>query len=291
MNQISGGIMQQEAVGIIGGTGFYEIPGAKVIRQVNLDTPFGAHSGPIVEVSYNDQPVYFMPRHGAHHELLPHELNFRANIFALKSLGVTRCLSICACGSMKEEIAPGDYLFADQIIDFTVRRNITFLGQGLSAYPSLAKPLDQDISRSLIPELMKHTAARIHPAGAYLCIEGPHLSSRAESEIFRGWNASIIGMTACPEVRLACEAQISFVLLGMVSDYDCWNDTHEAVSVAQVMEVLKTSTQEVRAALPDMVSVLQKSQRSEDRANALKSAMMIDPAEAPRQEVLSVLLR
>lgn len=279
-----------EKVGIIGGSGLYELPGFELSGEHKVETPFGAPSGPIAELSYNGESVYFLARHGEHHELLPHELNYRANIFALKKLGVTSVLSISAVGSMKEEIAPGDFHFPDQLIDWTLRKNVSFLGGGLAGYPAPADPFSDDLSEELAGLLAETSGAKVHRGGSYICIEGPHLSTRAESEIYRGFGASIIGMTACPEVRLAFEAQMKFSLLAMVSDYDTWHTEAEDVSVAVVLETLRTSTEVVKGALPKLIDKMRAAPRTEAEKAQLSSALMGPPESFPQQDLLKVLL-
>lgn len=282
--------MSAEVIGIIGGSGLYELPGFDLVKEHKMSTPFGEPSGPIVELSFADQPVFFLARHGENHELLPHELNYKANIYALKQLGVTSALSISAVGSLKEEVAPGDFLFPDQLIDWTLRKNVSFLGNGLPGYPAPADPFSDDLSEELAVALTENSNSRVHRGGSYICIEGPHLSTRAESEIYRGFGASIIGMTACPEVRLAFEAQMKFSLLAMVSDYDTWHTDAEDVSIAVVLETLRTSTEVVKGALPTLIERMRKVARTEKNKSQLSSALMIPAENAPNQEMLKILL-
>lgn len=288
--------MTMETIGIIGGSGMYELPGFEFKAKHDITTPFGKPSASIVELNFEQQPVFFLARHGEHHEHLPHELNYKANIFALKQVGVTSCLSISAVGSMKEDVAPGDFLFPDQLIDWTLRKNQTYLGDGLTGYPASADPFALDLIEDLSLTLSKNqtierSGAKVHRGGSYICIEGPHLSTRAESQIYRSFGVSIIGMTACPEVRLAFEAQMKFALLGMVSDYDCWHSSADDVNVAGVLEVLQSSTATVRAALPDLVRCMRNIPRTEKEQSSLSSALMTPVENAPHPEVLQVLLR
>jgi 5'-methylthioadenosine phosphorylase len=286
-----------ETIGIIGGSGLYDLPNFDVVKRHEVDTPYGVPSGPVVELSYDGSAVFFLARHGEHHQHLPHELNFRANIFALKTLGVTSCLSISAVGSMKEEVAPGDFLIPDQLIDWTLRKNQTFLGGGLAGYPASADPFSEDLSAAIAETLEARVASsasnspKVHRGGAYICIEGPHLSTRAESAVYRGFGASVIGMTACPEVRLAFEAQMKFALIGMVSDYDCWHEEEEDVTVQQVLAVLKNSTEQVKEALPALVEVARGIPRSEREKSNLRSALITAVEDAPNPDALAVLLR
>ncbi|MCI5066237.1 MTAP family purine nucleoside phosphorylase [bacterium] len=282
-----------ETVGIIGGSGLYELSGFELVEKHHLSTPFGAPSGPIVELSYQDAPVFFLPRHGEHHEFLPHELPYRANIFALKSLGVTSCLSISAVGSLREEVAPGDFLFPDQLIDWTLRKNVSFLEKGFSGYPASADPFSDGLSEELATVLTSQLGegeGKVHRGGSYICIEGPHLSTRAESAIYRSFGASLIGMTACPEVKLAFEAQMKFSLLGMVSDYDCWHVGEEDVSVAQVLAVISRSSELVKRALPSLIEKMRTVPRSEEEKSQLRGALMGDPESGAHQELARVLL-
>lgn len=296
-NSTIGGVdTTMETVGIIGGSGLYTLPGFEIKTIHQIDTPFGKPSAPVVELEYDGAPVFFLARHGEHHEFLPHELNYRANIFALKQLGVTSCLSISAVGSMKEEIAPGDFLFPDQLIDWTQRKTQTFLGDGLAGHPASADPFSLDLTEQLAATLSTHHSIKeakrtVHCGGSYICIEGPHLSTRAESEIYRSFGVSIIGMTACPEVRLAFEAQMKFTLLGMVSDYDCWHVSAEDVTVAGVLEVLRSSTEKVKMALPELVRTMRTLPRTDTEKSRISSALMVPIENAPRQDVLEILMR
>ncbi|MCB0329191.1 MAG: MTAP family purine nucleoside phosphorylase [Bdellovibrionales bacterium] len=279
-----------ETIGIIGGSGLYELPNFEMVKRHEIETPFGKPSAPIVELSFEGAPVFFLARHGEHHQYLPHELPFRANIYALKQLGVTSCLSISAVGSMKEEIAPGDFVFPDQLIDWTLRKNITFLENGLAGYPASADPFSDELSEELATVLAAHSKSKVHRGGSYICIEGPHLSTRAESAVYRSFGTSIIGMTACPEVRLAFEAQMKFSLIGMVSDYDCWHTEEEDVTVAIVLETLRTSTEIVKGALPSLIQKMRQVARTDSEKNQLRSALMIPEDKAPNPAVLKVLL-
>lgn len=285
-----------ETVGIIGGSRLYALPGFETKTSHYMNTPFGKPSAPVVELEYDGAPVFFLARHGEHHEFLPHELNYRANIFALKQLGVTSCLSISAVGSMKEEIAPGDFLFPDQLIDWTQRKTQTFLGDGLAGHPASADPFSLDLTEHLATTLssqrsIREAEGKVHCGGSYICIEGPHLSTRAESEIYRMFGVSIIGMTACPEVRLAFEAQMKFALLGMVSDYDCWHVSAEDVTVAGVLEVLKSSTERVKMVLPELIRTMRGIPRTDTEKSRISTSLMVPVENAPRQDILEVLMR
>ena len=279
-----------ETVGIIGGTGLYDLPGFSLVEKHEVDTPFGKPSAPIIELEYKGASVFFLARHGEHHEILPHELNSRANVFALKKLGVTTLLCLSAVGSLKEEVAPGDYLLPDQLIDWTSRKSVSFCGEGLVGHPASADPFSDDLSEVIAAKLAESVATKVHRGGAYICIEGPHLSTRAESNIYRSFGASIIGMTACPEVKLAFEAQLKCSLIGLVSDYDTWHAEEEDVSVATVLETLKTSTEVVKSNLPALVDLMRETPRTEANKQQLKSALMIAPDSPEFKEVLSVLL-
>jgi 5'-methylthioadenosine phosphorylase len=223
--------MSDIRIGVIGGSGLYGMEGMTVREERRISTPFGDPSDAYVIGELDGRQVAFLPRHGRGHRLLPSELNYRANIYGMKVLGVEEIVSVSAVGSLKIEYKPTDIVVPDQFFDRTRHRPDTFFGNGLVAHVSLAKPV--------CPRLIGVAGAVVHRGGAYVCMEGPQFSTRAESEVYRQWGADIIGMTNLQEAKLAREAEICYVSLSMVTDYDCWHETEEAVSGEAVMEVVR----------------------------------------------------
>ncbi len=213
--------MPQAKIGVIGGTGLYDIEGMTDIEEVNIDTPFGKPSDTIVIGKLEGVGIAFLPRHGKGHRILPTELPSRANIYALKSLGVEHIIAIYSAGSFKKEIKPGDLLIPDQLIDRTRSRVSTFFGEGIVAHIPFADPFCPVLSQVLY-ESAKEAGATVHPKGTFVVMEGPAFSTRAESRLYRSWGADIIGMTALPEAKLAREAEICYAIIGCVTDYDSW---------------------------------------------------------------------
>jgi 5'-methylthioadenosine phosphorylase len=221
-------IMASTAIGVIGGSGLYAMEDLAEIREHHIETPFGATSGPVVTGSLDGVPVAFLARHGKGHRLIPSEVPYRANVYALKTLGVRYLISVSAVGSLREEFKPLDLVLPDQFIDLTKRRESTFFGQGAVAHVSMAEPVCEALS-SVLAQAIADCALEVpsHRGGAYVCIEGPAFSSRAESNWYRSMGASVIGMTSMPEAKLAREAEIAYTTLALVTDYDCWHP-HEA---------------------------------------------------------------
>ena len=240
------------AVGIIGGTGLYQMEGFTDVREVAVETPFGPPSDALMVGELEGRRVAFLPRHGRGHRILPHELNFRANVFAMKSLGVEFLLSVSAVGSLKEEYAPLDVLVPDQFIDRTQQRRSTFFGEGLVAHVAFAHPFCPVLSK-LMAAGCEDAGARHHVGGTYVCIEGPQFSTYAESQLYRSWGADVVGMTNLQEAKLAREAEICYATLAMVTDYDCWHPGHDAVTVDAVMKVLAQNVATARAVLRGVV--------------------------------------
>lgn len=225
-------------VGVIGGSGLYGLEALQEVRQVSLETPFGAPSAPLVQGRLRGKEVVFLPRHGEDHRLLPSEIPFRANIWALKKLGVTHLLSVSAVGSLREDIVPGQIVFPHQFIDRTCGRAGTFFGRGVAAHISLADPICLEMTT-----LLERSAAALgisaHRGGVYVCIEGPAFSTRAESHMYRAWGGTVIGMTNLPEARLAREAQLCFSTIALATDYDCWRETETAANVEDILRVMR----------------------------------------------------
>ncbi len=247
------GTAPRATVGIIGGSGLYEMEGLQQIREVRLRTPFGAPSDAVIVGSLEGVPVAFLSRHGRGHRINPSEINYRANIYAMKALGVRRLISVSAVGSMKEAIEPGHLVLPDQFIDLTKRRPSTFFEGGVVAHVAFADP----VCRSLGDTLAKSAGpvgATIHRGGAYLCIEGPQFSSRGESLLYRAWGVDVIGMTNMPEAKLAREAELCYATVALATDYDCWHATEESVTVDAILATLRRNvalaTRLLRQAVP-----------------------------------------
>ena len=235
-------------VAIIGGSGLYHMEGLTRLKEVKVTTPFGKPSDSIMVGSFDGLNVAFLARHGRGHRISPSGINYRANIHALKSLGVSRIFSVSAVGSMKEKIRPGDFVLPDQFIDRTTQRISTFFNQGIVAHVSLADPLCSTLS-SLFWKASKKVSVKIHRPGTYLCMEGPQFSTRAESRLYRTWGVDVIGMTNLTEAKLAREAELCYATLALVTDYDCWHETEEAVSVGAILDIMHNNVQKAKQVL------------------------------------------
>ncbi len=265
--------MQQQAeIGIIGGSGLYAMPGLTDIREEQVPTPWGAPSDPVVLGTLDGRRVAFLARHGKGHRLLPSELPFRANIYAMKALGVEQILSVSAVGSLKEEHKPTDFVIPDQFIDRTFQRTATFFGDGVVGHVAFGDPVCADVAESLRGACEK-TCVTGKLGGTYVCMEGPQFSTRAESELYRSWGADIIGMTNLQEAKLAREAEICYATLAMVTDYDCWHTGHAAVTVEQVMAVMHQNTANASNVVRHAIGLLPK-ERSCACATAAQFAIM-----------------
>jgi 5'-methylthioadenosine phosphorylase len=269
-------------VGIIGGSGLYEMEGVTGARELVVETPFGDPSDRLVIGTLEGQKVAFLPRHGRGHRISPSEINFQANIYALKSLGVERILSVSAVGSLKEKYAPLHMVVPDQLVDRTFKRSSTFFGKGLVAHVGFARPFCADVGR-VLAAACRTAGATVHEGGTYICIEGPQFSTRAESELYRSWGMDIIGMTNLQEARLAREAEICYATLAMVTDYDCWHPDHDAVTVDQILQNLLTNAATARAVLRAAVKGLPLGVRGCECASALSHALITAPELVPPQ--------
>ena len=267
-------------VGVIGGSGLYQMKGLERIREVAVGTPFGKPSDKFVKGILAGAEVVFLPRHGKGHRYLPTEINFRANIFGMKKLGVERIISISAVGSLREEIAPGHIVIPDQFIDRTSQRPSTFFGKGIVAHASLADPFCKDLSTRLA-DAATQEGAKVHAGGTYVCMEGPQFSTRAESRLYRGWGADIIGMTNLQEAKLAREAEICFGTLALATDYDCWNEAAGDVEIDHVLKVLQRNVELARNAIRRVVTSLSDA-RSCNCASSLKDAIITDRRNIPK---------
>lgn len=275
--------MASPIIGVIGGSGLYEMEGLEQMREVEVQTPFGKPSDKLVQGRLGDAELIFLPRHGKGHRWLPTELNFRANIFALKKLGVARIISISAVGSLREDIAPGDLVVPDQFIDRTVQRPSTFFGRGLVAHVSLADPFCKDLSAALV-NAARAENARVHAGGTYVCMEGPQFSTRAESHLYRSWNAHVIGMTNLQEAKLAREAEICFATVALATDYDCWNEHAGNVEIEHVLEVLKRNVELARRVIRRVAGEVTES-RGCACAAALKDAIITERSRIPKKVI------
>jgi 5'-methylthioadenosine phosphorylase len=245
--------MSEPAVGIIGGSGLYELEGLTDVRWRRVRTPFGEPSDAYCVGRFAGRRVIFLPRHGRGHRIMPSELNFRANIWGLKALGAEWVISISAVGSMKEAIRPLDLVIPDQFFDATRRRVASFFGDGIVAHVGMAEPVCSHLATAL-EKAARQTSATVHRGGTYICIEGPQFSTRAESRIYRGWGVDVIGMTNVPEAKLAREAELCYATLALATDYDVWHEAHAAVSVEAVVLNLRknvaTARDVLRAVIP-----------------------------------------
>ncbi len=272
-------------VGVIGGTGLYALENLVQRREVVLETPFGAPSDALLTGRLGDVDLVFVPRHGRGHRLLPSEVPYRANVFALKSLGAEILVSVSAVGSLREELRPGEIVIPDQYLDRTRGlRASTFFGDGIVAHVSFADPTCTPLAERLA-EAAAACGVPCHRGGTYVCMEGPAFSTRAESLLYRSFGGAVIGMTALPEAKLAREAELHFVTLALVTDYDCWRASEEAVTVERVVETLQRNTANVRAVLARALPALATLGGTCGCASALANALITDPAQLPAARV------
>ena len=278
--------MGEPVIGIIGGSGLYEMEGLTHLREERVPTPFGDPSDAYMLGRLEGRPVAFLARHGRGHRLLPSELNFRANIYGFKTLGVQWIISASAVGSMREAIRPADIVVPDQFFDRTKARASTFFGDGLVAHVSFADPVCPQLSDHL-SRAGREAGATVHRGGTYLCIEGPQFSTRAESRIYRGWGVDVIGMTNLQEAKLSREAEICYATMALVTDYDVWHETEGDVSVEKVVAILHKNVATAKAIIRRVLPVIQ-GDRSCVCAHALKDAIITAPeaiAEAAKQRL------
>jgi 5'-methylthioadenosine phosphorylase len=268
-----------QQLGIIGGSGLYEIDGMKKIREVKVKTPFGDPSDAIVTGEIEGVPVAFLPRHGRGHLISPSQINYRANVYAMKKIGVTAILSISAVGSMKEKIRPGDIVVVDQFYDNTKFRVNTFFTDGVVGHIQFADPVCRSLA-GVAFDAAKSVVKRVHKGGTYICMEGPAFSTRAESEIYRKWGVDVIGMTNMPEAKLAREAGLCYATLALATDYDCWHAGHDDVSVDAIIAVLRRNVENSKRIIVEAAKRL--SGRSDcGCSGALQYAILTDPKKIP----------
>jgi 5'-methylthioadenosine phosphorylase len=274
--------MPEARVGIIGGSGLYKMEGMTEVKGVKISTPFGEPSDTIILGNLEGVKVAFLPRHGEGHRISPSELPAKANIYALKSLGVERIISVSAVGSLKEEIEPLDVVIPDQLIDRTKGRGSTFFTDGIVGHVSLAEPFCPVLSRALF-EATTEVGAKVHKGGTYLVMEGPQLSTKAESQLHRSWGADVIGMTALPEAKLAREAEICYATLAFVTDYDCWHPIYESVTVEMILTNLQKAVDTVKRILKLLLPSIPQA-RDCACASALKYAVVTETKYIPENK-------
>jgi len=269
-------------IGIIGGSGLYNIEGIRDVERVQITTPFGSPSDEFMLGNLEGRQVVFLPRHGKGHKVLPGEVNFRANIYGMKKLGVERIISVSAVGSLKKEVKPLDFVLPDQFVDRTNQaRKTTFFGQGIVAHIGFADPVCPLLAKTLF-EAAEELGITIHPKGTYLNMEGPAFSTRAESELYKSWKMDVIGMTNMAEARLSREAEICYVTLAMVSDYDCWHTEEETVSVDLIIQNMKSNIRNAKRLIKSAISRVPET-RDCLCAQALKDAIITSPEEVPAE--------
>ncbi len=281
----------QAEIGIIGGSGLYNMPGLTDVTEVKVETPFGDPSETIALGTLEGRKVAFLARHGRGHRILPSELNFRANIYAMKKLGVSFILSISAVGSLKAEHKPTDFVIPDQFIDRTFARNATFFGDGIVGHVAFGDPVCAVAAKAFEQGCIEAGVVG-KLGGSYICIEGPQFSTRAESNLYRSWGADVIGMTNLQEAKLAREAEISYATLAMVTDYDCWYEGHDDVTVEQVIKVVHENSANAQRVLTGAVKALPKDNSGTPVASALQWAIMTDKKLIPAatREKLAIFL-
>jgi 5'-methylthioadenosine phosphorylase len=278
--------MENVRIGIIGGSGLYDMAEVVDRTEVTLTTPFGDPSGPYVIGTLRGKRVAFLARHGAGHRLLPSELNFRANIYGMKQLGVEYILSASAVGSLKEELRPLDIVIPDQFIDRTKGRISTFFGQGLAAHVGFAHPFCSRLS-AIALDSGKAAGATVHKGGTYVCMEGPQFSTLAESRLYRSWGADVIGMTNLQEAKLAREAEICYSTIALVTDYDCWHPDHDSVTVEMIIANLTQNAKTAQAIIANAVDALPY-ERGCECATALKFALITRPDAVPARTLVDL---
>ena len=275
-------------LGIIGGSGLYQLAGLEDVREVRVSSPFGEPSDLFVIGRLGDLKLVFLPRHGRGHRLPPAAINYRANIDALKRLGVTDILSLSACGSLREDFAPGDFVVVDQYIDRTIAREKSFFGVGCVAHVSLAEPVCGRLGAVVADALLTLDVTH-HKGGTYLAMEGPQFSSQAESFLYRQWGCDVIGMTNMPEAKLAREAEMCYATVAMVTDYDCWHPDHDDVTVDQIIGVLRANADHARDLVKRLVPILQKAEACTHGCRTALEYALITPPEARDPETVTKL--
>ena len=269
-------------VGIIGGSGFYQMDGLNELRKIEVETPFGLPSHAVVVGKIDGQLVAFLPRHGVGHPLLPSEINVRANIYALKSLGVEWLIGVSAVGSLREEIEPRHFVIPDQLYDHTKNRTSTFFGDGIVAHVGFADPFCPILGQCIY-QSAKRVGATIHSGGTYICMEGPAFSTLAESNLYRKFGFDVIGMTAAPEAKLAREAEMSYAVLACSTDYDCWHEDHEAVTTEMIIENLLANVETAKQIVRSAIQNLPLDRSSSPAYKALEKSIATNPNVIPEE--------
>jgi len=273
--------MEKIDVGIIGGSGLYNVSGLEIDREQVVETPFGAPSDAFMLSRIHGKRVAFLPRHNRNHTILPSEINFRANIFALKLMGAKYIVSASAVGSLRQDVHPTHFVFPDQFIDRTRHRKDTFFGGGMAVHVSFADPVCPYLRNILFDAAQRHGISA-HMGGTYLCMEGPQFSTRAESHLYRSWKADVVGMTNLQEAKLAMEAEIPYATVAMVTDYDCWHEDEEAVNVEQVLEILKINGEAASKMIQDAVGRIDLAYENPIHSS-LKYAILTQPSAIPEE--------
>jgi len=277
--------MTKNKLAIIGGSGLYDVEEFTNRKFIKLDTPWGKPSDDILKTTYNDKEVFFLPRHGKGHFISPSKINFRANIDALKQLGVTDIISISAVGSLKEELAPGTFVLVDQFIDRTFARNKTFFDEDIVAHVSMAHPVSEGLMNAC-EESIKKEKIKYQRGGTYIVMEGPQFSTLAESNLYRSWKTDVIGMTNMPEAKLAREAEIKYASVSMVTDYDCWHPDHDNVDVQSVIKVLLSNAQKAKNMIKNIIDNFEDHIDSKDPTpNCLDVAIITDPKKRSKKTI------
>ena len=274
--------MAPNVLGVIGGSGFYQMNGLDKVEMMELETPFGRPSDPFYQGRIGELEVVFLARHGRGHRLLPSEINYRANVFGMKQLGVTHLVSVSTAGSLKEEIHPGDLMIPDQFIDRTFKRPGTFFGDGLVVHVSLADPVCANLASDLA-RAARVNGATIHEGGTYICMEGPQFSTRAESNLYRSFGASVISMTAMQEARLGREAEMCYAALVLVTDYDCWHSSVAAVDIGEILRVMKLNVEKAQTSVAGLARALANRPRTCGCEHALKDTIITERRTIPQR--------
>ena len=280
--------MANNKLAIIGGSGLYDIDEFKEREFLKLETPWGKPSDEILKTKYNDKEIFFLPRHGRGHAISPSKINFRANIDALKQLGVTDIVSVSAVGSLKEELPPGKFVIVDQFIDRTFARSKSFFDDEIVAHVSMAHPTSNGLMNSC-EEAIKQESIEYQRGGTYIVMEGPQFSTLAESNLYRSWNADVIGMTNMPEAKLAREAEIRYASVSMVTDFDCWHPDHENVDVQQVIKVLSGNAEKAKKMIKNIIDNFESHIDPKDPANNCLDVAIITAREKRTQNTVDKL--
>ena len=287
--------MTQAKIGVIGGSGLYKMDALQDIEEIEVDTPFGKPSDTLIVGALEGERVAFLPRHNRNHTLLPSELPFRANIYAMKKLGVEYIISASAVGSLKEEVKPVDMVVPDQFIDRTKNRISTFFGEGIIAHIAFGDPVCNNLAVILADAIdsLNLPGVTLHRGGTYVCMEGPAFSTKAESNLYRSWGATVIGMTNLTEAKLAREAEIAYATLALATDYDCWHPDHDSVTVDMIVANLTKNAVNAQKVIQETVKRLAKNPPQSEAHSALKFAILtpLDKAPAKTKEKLELLLQ